>query len=147
LVIGDPTYTIEVRVASSELPSHLNFGTGVDAVILSTDNVNINDIGIDGITDLVNGNLILVMDGSTKYNGIYIITSIGETGESPWILARHTVLNTDAAAVFGFNVSVVEGDVSGKTGYYIDTINNLSQIEMGNCNTADPHDLITIDVT
>jgi hypothetical protein len=151
IAIGDTQYTTKSRVVTvSQLASYVQSGTGVGATLTSTAFTNINDIGIDGITDLVvNDSVLVTSTGSSSdvHNGIYIITSVGVTGVSSWVLTRSPYLNTDAKTVFGFSVSVTDGVTSKKTGYYIDTINGISQVGKGKQGTSNPHDLITIDTT
>lgn len=151
LAIGDPSYTVSVRVATHlSLPEYVKSGTGISAKLTSVDNKNINDTGIDGIKDLQVSDKILVTSSGSQSdvdNGVYTIINLGVTGVSPWVLERDNSLNSDSRAVFGFNVSVSEGFNLNQSGYYIDTIDGNSQVSKGRAGISNPHDLITLDTT
>jgi hypothetical protein len=98
-VDGEPETLFDREILSYEFLAHCattsalsaTFGTGT---ILSTQcltassNGSINTSGIDGVTDLVVGSVVLVKNQSNNaHNGIYYVYDTGSAG-SPWILAR-----------------------------------------------------------
>jgi microcystin-dependent protein len=98
-VDGEPETLFDREILSYEFLAHCattsalsaTFGTGT---ILSTQcltassNGSINTSGIDGVTDLVVGSIVLVKNQSNNaHNGIYYVYDTGSAG-SPWILAR-----------------------------------------------------------
>jgi len=98
-VDGEPETLFDREILSYEFLAHCatttalsaTFGTGT---ILSTQcltassNGSINTPGIDGVTDLIVGSVVLVKNQSNNaHNGIYYVYDTGSAG-SPWILAR-----------------------------------------------------------
>lgn len=62
---------------------------GLGATLTATSNVVLGTIG--GASSLSTSDRILVKDQSdSKQNGIYVVTSLGSVGVSPWVLTRAT---------------------------------------------------------
>jgi len=87
-----------------------------DNVITASANGSINDVGIDGVTDLALNDRVLVKDETDAYkNGVYYISAVGDAN-NPWQLTRTDDADTWDELV-GAYVLVEEGTVNGKTGY------------------------------
>lgn len=119
-----------VRVTTeSVLSSYTQFGAGVGATLTSDANVSINDTGIDGVTDLGINDRILVRNTGTvsdSDNGIYIVTQIGSTGVSPWILTRSTDFDSTSEVVTGAYILVTEGTVFEGSSWTVTTSNPIT---------------------
>jgi hypothetical protein len=92
---------------------------GVGAQLTSTSNTSLNTSGIDGITDLVIGDTVLVKNQTTAaHNGIYWVVDFGSASR-PWIIQR--VATADGSPVsdleIGRRVWVQEGTTNGYKGF------------------------------
>jgi hypothetical protein len=89
-----PAYTWSARCATtaSLTANYANgFSTaqpGFGAQLQSTTNGSINSAGIDGITDLVHGDTVLVKNQANQaHNGVYYVLQPG-SGSTAWVLQR-----------------------------------------------------------
>ena len=74
-------------------------------------NGSINDTGIDGVTNLVVGNRVLIKSSSPMHwheNGIYVVTQVG-SANLPFVLTRAADADADHEMVKGSTVWVTEG--------------------------------------
>jgi microcystin-dependent protein len=96
---GEPETLFDREILSYEFLAHCattsalsaTFGTGTvlsTQCLTASSNGSINTSGIDGVTDLIVGSVVLVKNQSNNaHNGIYYVYDTGSAG-SPWILAR-----------------------------------------------------------
>ena len=92
---------------------------GVGAQLTSTSNTSLNTSGIDGITNLVIGDTVLVKNQTNSaHNGIYWVVDFGSASR-PWIIQR--VATADGSPVadleIGRRVWVQEGATNGYKGF------------------------------
>jgi len=76
---------------------------------------------IDGWSPVVYG-LVLVMSetgSNQKYNGLYVVTQIGVTGVSPYILTRHITMQTSDQFTPGVFVPVGAGSTVNKNSLWM----------------------------
>ena len=129
-----PGYAFNVRVATTaNLPGTYANGPqadvpGAGARITSSSNGNINNTGIDGVTDLVVGDNVLVKNQTNAaHNGIYWVVSIGGAS-TPWVIQR--IARADGSPIGDLAVDntafVNEGVVNGYTAYRISANGSLS---------------------
>ena len=106
-------YKASVRVATAAaLPAYTRTGSVLEANAFG----DINNAGIDGIVDLVNGDRVLVKNGAADAdNGIYAITDIGDT-LNPWVLTRATDADSSAEVTPGMICGADVGTANG--GHY-----------------------------
>jgi len=102
-----------VRVATTQaLPTN----TYSNNVITASANGSINDVGIDGVTDLALNDRVLVKDETDAYkNGVYYISAVGDAN-NPWQLTRTDDADTWNELVCAYTL-VEEGTVNVKIGY------------------------------
>jgi hypothetical protein len=108
-----------VRVATTtNLTANYSNGTattypGSGAYLSSTTNANINTAGIDGITDLIVGDRILVKNQTdTAQNGIYTISDVG-SASTVWRLTRTGDADAPNTLVLGNQAFICEGTTNG----------------------------------
>ena len=108
-----------VRVATAAaLPSYARVGNVITASALT----NINTAGVDGITDLVVGQRILLKDGAAgSDNGLYAVTVVGSTGVTAFVLTRTSDADSSAEVTSGMAVYVSEGTANGGEGWVLST--------------------------
>jgi hypothetical protein len=122
-----PGYAYNVRVATTgNLSATYTIGpqpdvAGAGARLTATSNGNINNVGIDGLTDLVVGDNVLVKDqNSPEHNGVYWIVTVGGASE-PWVLQR--TARADGTPISDLEVGnaafVNDGTVNGYTSWAI----------------------------
>lgn len=130
-----PGYAYNVRVATTaNLAATYAVGpqpdvAGAGARLTATSNGSINNSGIDGVTDLVVGDNILVKNQSNAaHNGVYWVVSIGGTS-NPWVLQR--TARADGSPISDLEVGnaafVNEGTVNGYTSWSITSNGGLTQ--------------------
>lgn len=117
-------YKESVRVATvAPLPANVydNGEVGMGATITSTAFGNLNTVGIDGITDLNEGERVLIKDEvDQKKNGIYDITSLGSP-TTMYILQRSLDADTDTKMTAGNQMYATGGTVNGGLGFVLTT--------------------------
>jgi len=108
-----------VRVASAAaLPAYARVGNVITASALT----NINTAGVDGITDLVVGQRILLKNGASAIdNGLYEVTVVGSTGVTAFVLTRTSDADASAEVTSGMAVYVSEGTANGGEGWVLST--------------------------
>lgn len=118
------TFKAAVRVATeSALDTYTQSGVGVGATLTAVANGSINNSGIDGVTNLVLGDRILVKtEGSTsdQHNGVYSLTQVGDAGRG-WVMTRATDFDEDIEVVGGAYVLLSSGIVNSDVSYVIST--------------------------
>lgn len=134
-----PGYAFNVRVATTgNLAATYEDGPQVDvpgagARLTANANGSINNTGIDGVTDLVVGDAVLVKNqSSAAHNGIYWIVSIGGAS-TPWVLQR--IARADGSPISDLEVGAAafinEGTTNGYTSWEISsngTLTNSNQV-------------------
>lgn len=101
---------------------------GVGAKLVSTTNQSINSLGIDGITDLVVGDTILLKNQTNAAeNGIYWVSVVGSSSIA-WQLQRTATSDGSPITDFtvGNNVFVQEGSVNGYKAYYLSSNSGMT---------------------
>lgn len=101
---------------------------GVGAKLVSTSNQSINSVGIDGITDLVVGDTILLKNQTNAaQNGIYWVSVVGSSSTA-WQLQRTATSDGSPATDFtvGNNVFVQEGATNGYKAFYLSSNSGLT---------------------
>jgi len=130
-----PGYAYNVRVATTaNLSANYAIGpqsdqAGAGARLTATSNGSINNSGIDGVTDLVVGDNVLVKNQSNAaHNGIYWIVTVGGAS-TPWVVQR--TARADGSPISDLEVGnaafVNEGTVNGYTSWSIASNGGLSQ--------------------
>jgi hypothetical protein len=118
-----------VRVATTEPLSACSYDnglSGVGASLTADADGDINDVGIDGVTDLQVGDRVLVKDEADKFtNGFYRISAIGSATD-PWVLIRTDDANVDTEVVRGIFCSVNEGTENIQKSFILVTSNPIS---------------------
>jgi hypothetical protein len=118
-----------VRVATTEPLSACSYDNGlggVGASLTADADGDINDVGIDGVTDLQVGDRILVKDEADKFtNGLYRISDTGSATD-PWVLIRTDDANVDTEVVRGIFCSVNEGTENIQKSFILVTSNPIS---------------------
>lgn len=106
LVRGEASALVRVRVATAAaLPAN----TRTSNTLTADANGALNDTGIDGITNLAVGNLVLVKNESTgANNGVYVLTGIGAAG-AKWTMERAATHMQSDQMRAGVLVVVAEG--------------------------------------
>jgi len=101
-----------------------NGTSGVGATLTADANGDINDELIDGLSDLVVGDRILVKNQAAGLqNGIYDVTAVGD-GSNPFLLTRTTDADTGGASgdiTGGMFTFVEEGTASADSGWVLTT--------------------------
>jgi hypothetical protein len=116
-------YKESVRVATA---AALPASTRVVNVITASANGSINDVGIDGVTDLALNDRVLVKnEGSSLKNGIYYVSAVG-SGGAPWSLTRAVDADSDAEVTSGLTVSVEEGTTLAGHTFKLTTANPIT---------------------
>lgn len=95
-----------VRVATAAaLPAN----TRTANVLTADANGALNDTGVDGITNLAVGNVVLVKDEvAGANNGIYVVTALGGAS-AKWTFTRHPAMDASAEVKSGMLVVSSEG--------------------------------------
>ena len=116
-----------VRVATqAALPAvtYDNGTSGVGATLTADANGDINDALIDGLSDLVVGDRILVKNQAAGLqNGIYEVTTVGD-GSNPFVLTRTADADSGGASgdiTGGMFTFVEEGTASADSGWVLTT--------------------------
>ena len=106
---------------SGETPSFTWSGGG--QTITSTTNFTLVGMDIGGVSDLANGDKVLVSFSSAdkQYAGIYDITSVGVASVSPVILTRASNFNETAEVALNSYVVVLAGDYADEIWYLTNT--------------------------
>lgn len=104
--------------STSALPlcTYSNGIAGVGATLISNTNVSINTAGIGGYTNMVPGTRVLIKDQSSSLqNGIYVVSVVGVTGSTPWVLTRASDFDgSPTTEIFaGVMMYIQEGDLVG----------------------------------
>lgn len=87
---------------------------------------DINDTGVDGVTDLIVGDRILVKDEvDATTNGIYRLTDIGDI-DSPWVMVRTDDANVDTEVIRGIFLPINEGASNGEKSFILITSDPIS---------------------
>ncbi len=129
-----PGYAFNVRVATTgNLSGTYANGPqadvpGAGARITSSSNGNINNTGIDGVTDLVVGDNVLVKNQTNAaHNGIYWVVSVGGAS-TPWVIQR--IARADGSPISDLAVEnaafVNEGNTNGYKAFKISANGSLS---------------------
>src|SRR5579859_927142 len=71
---------------------------------------------IDGYTVLLNDRILVKNQASQIQNGIYVLTTVGVSGTTPFVLTRSTDADT-SSQLFGATVYVNQGTVNANTGW------------------------------
>lgn len=105
---------------------------GSGAYLYSTTNTSINTVGIDGITDLIVGDIILVKDQTTAaHNGVYYVADIGSLS-TVWRLTRIGDADALGNLVVGNQAFVTEGATNGYKIFYLSSNNGMTlQTQVG----------------
>jgi hypothetical protein len=101
---------------------------GVGAKLVSTTNQSINSVGIDGVTDLVVGDTILLKNQTNAaQNGIYWVSVVG-SASTAWQLQRTATSDGSPVTDFtvGNNVFVQEGATNGYKAFYLSSNSGLT---------------------
>ena len=94
---------------------------GVGAQLQATTNGSINSIGIDGITDLVIGDRVLVKNQANQaHNGVYWVLQTG-SGSTAWVLQRWSTCDGSPVIdlTVGNTVFVQEGSTNGYSAFFL----------------------------
>lgn len=129
-----PGYAYQTRVATTgALTANYSNGPqsdvpGAGARLTATSNGSINNSGIDGVTDLVVGDNILVKNqANAAHNGVYWIVTVGGAS-APWVLQR--TARADGSPISDLEVGnaafVNEGTTNGYTSWSISSNGGLS---------------------
>lgn len=99
------SYEYLAQVATTtNLSSVYSFTSTTTGKLTASANGSINNLSIDGVTDLIVGSIVLVKNQSdAKQNGIYYVSVLGSAG-TPW------VLEYDADFYFNINFCYVGGN-------------------------------------
>ena len=105
---------------------------GSGAYLYSTTNTSINTLGIDGITDLIVGDIILVKNQTTAaYNGIYYVADVGSVS-TVWRLTRIGDADALGNLVVGNQAFVTEGATNGYKIFYLSSNSGMTlQTQVG----------------
>jgi hypothetical protein len=118
LVRGEASALIRVRVATAAaLPAN----TRTSNTLTADANAALNDTGIDGLTDLAVGELVLVKNESTgANNGLYVLTGIG-AADAKWSMVRASTHSQSDQMRAGVLITVNEGTANGNTLFMLTT--------------------------
>lgn len=132
-VAGAPQATVRVATTAALVAAYTHNIPGTrSSTLTATTNVSLNAAGIDGVTNLMIGDRILVKDqpatvvgGVTYYpNGIYVVTSLGRSGPAgtgfPWILTRSGDADTTAELPANTRVAIQDGMAQSGRVYTLD---------------------------
>jgi hypothetical protein len=114
-------YDFTCRIAVDDWTS-IPAGTLVGDVFTATADGSLNDEALDGITDLVEDQNILIIGASGDHAGIWQIGDLG-SATTPFVLNRVLVL---AGAQLGATTYVMNGNVYGGTFWRTSTVNPLT---------------------
>jgi len=121
-----------VRVGTAAaLPAYTASGTGVGKTLTAAGNGDINTTGpgIDGITNLVALDRVLVMSEGASHvdHGIYFFATTADLGTAgtPWVLTRATDADQNAEVTANLAVFVEEGTANLDTGWTLVTNNPI----------------------
>ena len=105
---------------------------GSGAYLYSTTNTSINTLGIDGITDLIVGDIILVKNQTTAaYNGIYYVADVGSVS-TVWRLTRIGDADALGNLVVGNQAFITEGATNGYKIFYLSSNGGMTlQTQVG----------------
>jgi hypothetical protein len=116
------------NIAGSYLSGQFTGYPGVGAKLVSTSNQSINSVGIDGVTDLVVGDTILLKNQTNAaQNGIYWVSVVG-SASTAWQLQRTATSDGSPVTDFtvGNNVFVQEGATNGYKAFYLSSNSGLT---------------------
>jgi hypothetical protein len=116
------------NIAGSYLSGQFTGYPGVGAKLVSTSNQSINSVGIDGVTDLVVGDTILLKNQTNAaQNGIYWVSVVGSSSIA-WQLQRTATSDGSPVSDFtvGNNVFVQEGATNGYKAFYLSSNSGLT---------------------
>jgi hypothetical protein len=116
------------NIAGSYLSGQFTGYPGVGAKLVSTSNQSINSVGIDGVTDLVVGDTILLKNQTNAaQNGIYWVSVVGSSSIA-WQLQRTATSDGSPVTDFtvGNNVFVQEGATNGYKAFYLSSNSGLT---------------------
>jgi hypothetical protein len=105
---------------------------GSGAYLYSTTNTSINTIGIDGITDLIVGDIILVKNQTTgAHNGVYYVADVGSVS-TVWRLTRIGDADALGNLVVGNQAFITEGATNGYKIFYLSSNSGMTlQTQVG----------------
>jgi hypothetical protein len=105
---------------------------GSGAYLYSTTNTSINTLGIDGITDLIVGDIILVKNQTTgAHNGVYYVADVGSIS-TVWRLTRIGDADALGNLVVGNQAFITEGATNGYKIYYLSSNGGMTlQTQVG----------------
>lgn len=110
---------------------------GVGAQLQATTNGNINSVGIDGITDLVIGDRVLVKNQANQaHNGVYWVLQTG-SGSTAWVLQRWSTCDGSPVVDLdvGNTVFIQEGNTHGYSAFSLSSnggMTNSNQVGTNN---------------
>lgn len=88
-------------------------------VLTASANASINTTGIDGLTNLVVGQLVLVKNEVTQANnGVYVIDDLG-SASTPWIMTRASFMDSSDDLVPGMVIVASEGTANADTAFVL----------------------------
>jgi hypothetical protein len=116
------------NISGSYVPGQFTAFPGVGAKLVSNTNQSINSLGIDGITDLVVGDTVLVKNQTNAaHNGLYWVEVVGSSSIA-WQLQRTYSCDGSPVTdlVVGNNVFVQEGTTNGYKAFYLSSTSGLT---------------------
>ena len=116
------------NISGSYIPGQFTAFPGVGAKLVSNTNQSINSLGIDGITDLVVGDTVLVKNQTNAaHNGLYWVDVVGSSSIA-WQLQRTYSCDGSPVTdlVVGNNVFVQEGTTNGYKAFYLSSTSGLT---------------------
>lgn len=116
---GSVRTILELPDLTNTAPTPSFTWNGGGQTLTSTTNFTLVGVAIGGVSDLANGDKVLVSFSSAdkQYAGIYVITSVGEADVSPVILTRAANFNETAEVSFGAYVVVNAGTYANQIWY------------------------------
>ena len=116
---GSVRTILELPDLTNTAPTPSFTWNGDGQTLTSTTNFTLVGVAIGGVSDLANGDKVLVSFSSAdkQYAGIYVITSVGEADVSPVILTRAANFNETAEVSFGAYVVVNAGTYANQIWY------------------------------
>ena len=122
---GSVRTILELPDLTNTAPTPSFTWSGGGQTLTSTTNFTLVGVDIGGVSDLANGEKVLVSFSSAdkQYAGIYDITSVGadDPGGSPVILTRAANFNETAEVALNSYVVVTDGDYSDEIWYLTNT--------------------------
>lgn len=106
---GASIRALEVRVATSaSLGDFTPAGSGVGKTLTAQTNIVLPLV--DGVQLAVGDRLLVKDEASNIHHGIYVVTSLGVDGVSPWVLTRAADADENNELPYGTVVPVASGD-------------------------------------